>query len=59
MNGSSTSSTWRAMGETELGQDGLWGLTQVTAHDEILLLKLLTGAELGARRQLPLSTNST
>jgi len=30
------------MGETELGQDGLWGLTQVTAHDEMLLLKLLT-----------------
>jgi hypothetical protein len=30
------------MGETELGQDGAWGLTQVTAHDEILLLKLLT-----------------
>jgi Beta-lactamase enzyme family len=30
------------MGETQLGQDGEWGLTQVTAHDEILLLKLLT-----------------
>lgn len=30
------------MGETPLGQDGLWGLTQVTAHDETLLLKLLT-----------------
>jgi hypothetical protein len=30
------------MGETQLGQDGLWGLTQVTAHDEMLLLKLLT-----------------
>jgi beta-lactamase class A len=30
------------MGETELGQDGEWGLTQVTAHDEMLLLKLLT-----------------
>ena len=30
------------MGETELGQDGQWGLTQVTAHDELLLLKLLT-----------------
>jgi hypothetical protein len=30
------------MGETELGQDGAWGLTQVTAHDEMLLLKLLT-----------------
>jgi hypothetical protein len=31
------------MGETQLGQDGYWGLTQVTAHDEMLLLKLLTG----------------
>jgi Beta-lactamase enzyme family len=30
------------MGETKLGQDGQWGLTQVTAHDEMLLLKLLT-----------------
>ena len=30
------------MGETQLGQDGDWGLTQVTAHDEMLLLKLLT-----------------
>jgi hypothetical protein len=30
------------MGETRLGQDGEWGLTQVTAHDEMLLLKLLT-----------------
>jgi hypothetical protein len=30
------------MGETQLGQDGAWGLTQVTAHDELLLLKLLT-----------------
>jgi hypothetical protein len=30
------------MGETQLGQDGEWGLTQVTAHDELLLLKLLT-----------------
>jgi hypothetical protein len=30
------------MNETELGQDGYWGLTQVTAHDEILLLRLLT-----------------
>lgn len=29
------------MNETELGQDGYWGLTQVTAHDEMLLLKLL------------------
>jgi beta-lactamase class A len=32
------------MGETELGQDGYWGLTQVTAHDEMLLLKLLPDA---------------
>jgi beta-lactamase class A len=30
------------MSETQLGQDGYWGLTQVTAHDEILLLQLLT-----------------
>jgi hypothetical protein len=30
------------MGETKLGQDGEWGLTQVTTHDEMLLLKLLT-----------------
>jgi len=29
------------MNETELGQDGYWGLTQVTAHDEMLLLELL------------------
>jgi beta-lactamase class A len=31
-----------AMSETQLGQDGYWGLTQVTAHDEMLLLELLT-----------------
>jgi beta-lactamase class A len=30
------------MSETELGQDGYWGLTQITAHDEMLLLRLLT-----------------
>jgi beta-lactamase class A len=30
------------MDETQLGQDGYWGLTQVTAHDEMLLLALLT-----------------
>jgi beta-lactamase class A len=30
------------MGETQLGRDGEWGLTQVTVHDEMLLLKLLT-----------------
>jgi beta-lactamase class A len=29
------------MTETQLGQDGYWGLTQVTAHDEMLLLELL------------------
>ena len=27
------------MDETQLGQDGYWGLTQVTAHDEMLLLE--------------------
>jgi beta-lactamase class A len=32
------------VGETYLGQDGEWGLTQVTAHDEMLLLKLLTAS---------------
>ena len=32
------------MNETQLGQDGYWGLTQVTAHDEMLLLELLTTA---------------
>ena len=32
------------MGQTQLGQDGEWGLTQVTAHDEMLLLKLLTAS---------------
>ncbi len=30
------------MNETRLGEGGYWGLTQVTAHDEILLLELLT-----------------
>ena len=30
-----------AMNETELGPGGYWGLTQVTAHDEMLLLDLL------------------
>lgn len=29
------------MSQTQLGTDGYWGLTQVTAHDEMLLLKLL------------------
>jgi Beta-lactamase enzyme family len=29
------------MTETELGGGGYWGLTQVTAHDEMLLLRLL------------------
>src|SRR6201999_1638737 len=32
------------MTETELGRDGYWGLTQVTAHDEMLLLRLLDQA---------------
>lgn len=30
------------MTHTRLGQDGFWGLTLVTAHDELVLLKLLT-----------------
>jgi len=30
------------MRETELGPGGYWGLTQITAHDELTLLKLLT-----------------
>jgi beta-lactamase class A len=30
------------MDETRLGGDGFWGLSQVTAHDELLLLELLT-----------------
>jgi beta-lactamase class A len=30
------------MHQTQLGQDGYWGLTQVTAHDEMLLLELLS-----------------
>lgn len=30
------------MEQTRLGDDGYWGLTQVTAHDEMLLLRLLT-----------------
>jgi hypothetical protein len=30
------------MRETQLGPDGFWGLTQITAHDEMTLLKLLT-----------------
>jgi beta-lactamase class A len=29
------------MKQTVLGPDGLWGLTQITAHDQILLLRLL------------------
>ena len=31
------------MNETGLGQDGYWGLTQVTAHDEMVLLQLFDG----------------
>jgi beta-lactamase class A len=31
-----------AMNETQLGAGPFWGLTQVTAHDEMLLLDLLT-----------------
>ena len=30
------------MSHTKLGQDGYWGLTQVVAHDELLLLRVLT-----------------
>jgi Beta-lactamase enzyme family len=30
------------MNQTELGTGGYWGLTQITAHDEMLLLELLT-----------------
>jgi hypothetical protein len=30
------------MKETDLGPGGYWGLTEITAHDELLLLKLLT-----------------
>lgn len=30
-----------AMNETQLGPGGYWGLTQITAHDELLLLQLL------------------
>jgi Beta-lactamase enzyme family len=29
------------MRQTALGPDGAWGLTQITAHDEVLLLRLL------------------
>ena len=29
------------MKQTELGPDGYWGLTQITAHDEVVLLRLL------------------
>jgi beta-lactamase class A len=31
------------MTHTTLGTDGFWGLTRVTAHDEMLLLKVLKG----------------
>jgi beta-lactamase class A len=40
------------MTETQLGEDGYWGLTQVTAHDEMLLLELL------ARPNLVLTADS-
>ena len=40
--GCSTSSTWRRWTRRSSAQDGYWGLTQVTAHDEMLLLELLT-----------------
>jgi hypothetical protein len=30
------------MNETQLGPGGYWGLTQITAHDQLTLLKLLT-----------------
>lgn len=29
------------MRQTSLGADGFWGLTQITAHDQVLLLRLL------------------
>jgi beta-lactamase class A len=32
------------MRQTQLGQHGYWGLTQITAHDEMLLLELLATA---------------
>ncbi len=32
------------MTETVLGPDGYWGLTQITAHDEMTLLRLLTSS---------------
>jgi Beta-lactamase enzyme family len=36
--------TLAGMSQTQLGPGVLWGLTQVTAHDEMLLLTLLTEA---------------
>ena len=36
------------MDETVLGPGGYWGLTQVTAHDEMLLLEAAYRGELGA-----------
>lgn len=32
------------MNETDLGPGGYWGLTQITAHDELTLLELLTSS---------------
>jgi beta-lactamase class A len=34
------------MTQTVLGPDGYWGLTQITAHDEVLLLRLLLSKNL-------------
>jgi hypothetical protein len=36
--------TLAGMTQTHLGPGGYWGLTQITAHDELTLLKLLTSA---------------
>ena len=40
------------MTATALGPGGNWGLTQVTAHDEMTLLGLLTSQQLGAQQRL-------
>ena len=36
------------MTQTYLGPGGAWGLTQITAYDEVLLLRLLLHSEPGA-----------